>query len=256
METVLGKVIKTNTDSQTIDIQEFETGTIYKNIDLDKDVNFQQMPKETPAISNSPKGAIVMLAVDDNLTGSTIKVVKIWGTETHLRRDLEESEVQIQSGGTEGGSYLFLDKFGNVELSDGSFQHLIQILSEDNKVKINTDNFLIKNKNGISIEGKENGEFSITNKEGTRDTNITIKPSGEVIINTNNKASIKAQDDIILDSESEIKLGGDAQELLVLGNKLLELYNKHTHASAVGPTGIPMQLMNQKSHLSDNVSTE
>lgn len=52
-----------------------------------------------------------------------------------------------------------------------------------------------------------------------------------------------------------IKLGKDADQQLVLGNKFMELFNKHTHPTGVGPSGPPKDQM-ADSHLSKLTKTE
>jgi hypothetical protein len=37
-----------------------------------------------------------------------------------------------------------------------------------------------------------------------------------------------------------VSLGGSAQDPAVLGNGLMALFNAHTHATAVGPSGPPI----------------
>jgi uncharacterized protein involved in type VI secretion and phage assembly len=54
---------------------------------------------------------------------------------------------------------------------------------------------------------------------------------------------------------STIKLGADADQKLVLGDKLQQLFNQHTHPTGVGPSGPPTQAMGAD-HLSQVSKTE
>jgi hypothetical protein len=54
---------------------------------------------------------------------------------------------------------------------------------------------------------------------------------------------------VIIKSEN-IELGEGAVEKVIFGNKFLQLYNQHTHPTGVGPSGVPVILMNEDLHLS------
>ena len=60
---------------------------------------------------------------------------------------------------------------------------------------------------------------------------------------------------VIINSKN-IELGEDATEKIILGNKFLQLYNSHTHPTPVGPSGVPVSLMQDDIHLSQISKTK
>ena len=73
---------------------------------------------------------------------------------------------------------------------------------------------------------------------GKSEAQIRLNKAGEVVVEA-----------------GAIKLGEGADQSLVLGNKMMQLFNQHTHGTGVGPSSPPTQLMNS-SHLSSKSSTE
>ncbi|HEY5954898.1 MAG TPA: phage baseplate assembly protein V [Polyangiaceae bacterium] len=65
---------------------------------------------------------------------------------------------------------------------------------------------------------------------------------------------INKSGDIVVTAES-IKLGKDASERLVLGDKFMQLFNTHTHPTGVGPSG-PSKDQMSDSHLSSLSKTK
>ncbi len=238
MQIVLAEIIKTDITNQTVDAMEFATGNIYRNIELDSEVNLQQMPET---------GAIAALLLDGIQSSTTQKLIKFWGTGRDYRRDLEENEIQIQCvdpTNPKSGSYMFLDRNGNVEISDGSYRNSIRIDQEKTAVITESENFYFTNFNGIEIRGLEDGTLVLEN------TNSNTK----IEINNKGKITIQSSEEIEIDGK-EIKLGFASNQFAILGNLFMNLYNNHSHPSAVGPTGPPLMPMTEK-FLSSKVKVE
>lgn len=87
---------------------------------------------------------------------------------------------------------------------------------------------------------------------------LTFDDAGEVVLlaNGNGKTSLRfEQDGTVVISAEKIKLGGAAEQKLVLGDAFQSLFNQHTHPTGVGPSGQPVQQLESR-HLSSKVTTE
>jgi hypothetical protein len=60
---------------------------------------------------------------------------------------------------------------------------------------------------------------------------------------------------VIINSEN-IELGEKATDKLILGEKFLALFNRHTHPTGVGPSGVPVEPMTDLGHLSQVSKTK
>jgi len=87
---------------------------------------------------------------------------------------------------------------------------------------------------------------------------LTFDDDGEVILlaNGNGKSSVRFEKDgtVVITAE-KIKLGGSANEKLVLGDTFMSFFNQHQHPTGVGPSGPPTESMSS-SHLSSKNTTE
>jgi uncharacterized protein involved in type VI secretion and phage assembly len=81
-------------------------------------------------------------------------------------------------------------------------------------------------------------EEAIVIAHGAGNSEIRLTKDGEVVV-----------------TAEAIKLGAEAAERLVLGDAFMELFNKHTHPTGVGPSGPPKDQM-MDSHLSELSKTE
>lgn len=87
---------------------------------------------------------------------------------------------------------------------------------------------------------------------------LVLDDEGEVVLlaNGNGKTQIEfGQDGSVVVTADTIKLGAGATEKVVLGDKLMQLFNQHTHPTGVGPSGPPTKPMSS-SELSSKVTTE
>ena len=77
-----------------------------------------------------------------------------------------------------------------------------------------------------------------------------------VVAHCSGKSEIRLNKDgqVVVTAEA-IRLGPAAEERLVLGDAFMDLFNKHTHPTGVGPSGAPEDPMSD-SHLSELSKTE
>ncbi len=87
------------------------------------------------------------------------------------------------------------------------------------------------------------GHYVLRTKAGHR---LAFDDTGEVVVlaHGSDQAVIRltAAGEVEVTAE-KIKLGASAAEPLVLGQKLLQMFNTHTHPTGVGPSGPPAQPM-------------
>lgn len=120
-----------------------------------------------------------------------------------------------------------------------SNKHVIELADEDDneliKIVENERNEILINDSGIVITD-------------TNENVITLDDSG-ILISDKNSNEIKMEsgfvkiksNKIVLDSSINLIGGDGASEPLVLGNQLMTYLAMHTHPSAMGPTGPPIQ---------------
>ena len=118
-----------------------------------------------------------------------------------------------------------------------------------------------------------NGQDSAPEESGSQsaDNNIRIikSRSGHKVIidDTSDSEAIRIEDihgniiemnsDGITVFSDAVKIGSaESGEALVLGNAFMELFNAHTHPTGVGPSGAPVEQMEDGTHISSNHKTE
>ena len=84
---------------------------------------------------------------------------------------------------------------------------------------------------------------------------IDVDEDGAYIIENANGDYVKITDDSIEFDSKEIKLGSGAVQKMVLGQLFQGLFNTHIHTHPMGPTGPPINLMNN-TYLSDKGKVE
>lgn len=90
------------------------------------------------------------------------------------------------------------------------------------------------------INIKPDNSILITNPNGDK---VDLTNDGNITVETSTKVTVKAPD-VIIDAASSIELGKGASEDVVLGNRLMSLFNTHTHIGILGvPTSPPMKPM-------------
>ena len=143
--------------------------------------------------------------------------------------------------------------------------HVIDLSDDDGKEKLvirhKLDSFVSIDEKGSVLAANQKGsylylnadtaEVSVTSEQGHMVTlnadGVTAVHSsgsrieivdGKVKLTGTSSVQIVAQDVSI--AGGSLALGGSAQDPAVLGNGLMAMYNSHTHATAVGPTGPPI----------------
>jgi hypothetical protein len=96
---------------------------------------------------------------------------------------------------------------------------------------------ILRTRTGHRLVLDDGGDLVIL-AAGNGKTEIRLTPAGEVVI-----------------TADRIQLGANAGEPLVLGDSFMQLFNQHTHATGVGPSGPPTPPM-QTTHLSSKNKTE
>ena len=119
-----------------------------------------------------------------------------------------------------------------------------------------------------TVNVKPDNSVEIINANGDsmvmlNDGNITFTHSAKFIINSTDNTEINCKDAIIncdntiINHSASIELGQGATEPLVLGNKMLALFNSHTHVGNKGiPTSPPMKPMSPAELSQKNVKSK
>jgi uncharacterized protein involved in type VI secretion and phage assembly len=101
----------------------------------------------------------------------------------------------------------------------------------------------------VSLRSKKGHELKLDDKDGEEKVTLTSKGGQSITLDVQSgEITIKA-DTITLDSDTialdagTITVGESATDRVVLGDKLMELFNTHTHGLVPGATTIPNQQM-------------
>ena len=143
--------------------------------------------------------------------------------------------------------------------------HLVELSDENGKEKLvirhMLDSFVSIDEKGSVLAANQKGsylylnadkaEVSVTSEQGHM---VTLGSEGVVAVHSGGSRIEIADGKVKLTGTSSVQivaqevsiaggslaLGGSAQDPAELGNGLMAMYNAHTHASAVGPTGPPI----------------
>jgi hypothetical protein len=143
--------------------------------------------------------------------------------------------------------------------------HVVELSDEDGEEKIvvrhKLDSFVSIDKEGSVLAANQNGsylflnaadaEVSLTSEQGHM---VTLGDDGVVVVHSggarievaSGKVKITGTDAVQVVARElslaagSISVGGSAQDPAVLGNGLLTMFNSHTHATAMGPSGPPI----------------
>jgi hypothetical protein len=166
-----------------------------------------------------------------------------------------------QTGGSKsGGGFFSVPKLGSivsVKFDAGNIYHpeyfFVQKISDEVKEEISGS---YPNAHVIVYDTITEGSLKIffTEKKGLmldyKGTQINIKPDKNIDITTTTDINVKCNN-MIVDQATSIELGKGAQELAILGNSFLTLFNSHTHIGNLGaPTSPPTLPMTPVQHLS------
>jgi uncharacterized protein involved in type VI secretion and phage assembly len=78
---------------------------------------------------------------------------------------------------------------------------------------------------------------------------VTIEDKNGNIVEMSNEGVVIKSDTVKIGSK-------DASEALVLGTAFMDLFNRHTHPTGVGPSGVPVEPMQDGAHISSNHKTQ
>jgi hypothetical protein len=147
----------------------------------------------------------------------------------HYVRVSDEDADQHITMSSRSGAYATMNKDGDLLLSsaEGSY---INLSAADRHTTIHDV--------GGSLLTMKDGEVSIISASGVV---VTVGSAGVTII-SGSDAVINAGGNITLKSGT-VDIGPNAQEPVVLGNRLLALFNAHVHPTPVGPSGPPVSPM-------------
>ncbi len=161
-------------------------------------------------------------------------------------------EVKFDSGNIYNPQYSFNQRISN-ELKDeisGSYENAHSIIYDtitEGFVKV-----YFTEEKGLMLDYKESQinikpDKSIIIQNASRDGILEMIDDGTMNITQANMINIKTDADVnvecqnvIVDHASSVELGKGASEHLVLGEKMMSLFNKHTHIGNLGaPTSPP-----------------
>jgi hypothetical protein len=157
------------------------------------------------------------------------------------------------AGSASGGGFHSVPKLGSIvsiKFDNGNIYHpeyfFNQKISDEVKEEISGS---YANSHVIIYDSVTEGSLKIffTEEKGLmldyKGTQINIKPDKNIDVTTTADLNIKCAN-MIVDHANSIELGKGAQELSVLGNSFMDLFNNHTHIANLGaPTSIPVVLM-------------
>ena len=132
----------------------------------------------------------------------------------------------------------------------------IQDTKDEEKVTIRhkSNAFVAIDKDGSVLIGAKNGSSVILNaKDGnvmvveSNGNTVSMQADSIVLMNKDGKATVEMKGDVvqvaggkILLRGSQVVLGEGATDPVILGNIFTGLFNAHTHATAMGPSGPPL----------------
>jgi hypothetical protein len=143
--------------------------------------------------------------------------------------------------------------------------HLVELSDEDGHEKVvvrhKLDSFVSIDEKGSVLASNQNGsylylnadtaEVSVTSEQGHMvtlggDGVVAVHNSGSRVeigdgtVKVTGTSSVQVVAQEVSIAAGSLALGGNATDPAVLGTGLMTLYNMHTHATAVGPTGPPI----------------
>ena len=165
-------------------------------------------------------------------------------------------EVQFDSGNIYNPQYSFNQRISD-ELKEeisASYENAHSVIYDTItegfvKVYFTEEKGLMLDYKGSQINIKPDKSIIVQNSSGDGifemldDGTMNITQANMINIKTDADVNVECQN-VIVDHASSIELGKGASEHLVLGEKMMALFNKHTHIGNLGaPTSPPMQPM-------------
>jgi hypothetical protein len=157
------------------------------------------------------------------------------------------------AGSASGGGFHSVPKLGSIvsiKFDNGNIYHpeyfFNQKISEEVKTEISNS---YSNAQVLVYDTVTEGSLKIffTEEKGLmidyKSNQINIKPDNSITIKSSADLNVECVN-MIVDHAKSIELGKGAQELSVLGNSFMTLFNNHTHVGNLGaPTSIPISPM-------------
>lgn len=165
-------------------------------------------------------------------------------------------EVQFDSGNIYNPQYSFNQRISD-ELKEeisASYENAHSVIYDTItegfvKVYFTEEKGLMLDYKGSQINIKPDKSIIVQNASGDGifemldDGTMNITQANMINIKTDADINVECQN-VIVDHASSIELGKGASEHLVLGEKMMKLFNSHTHIGNLGaPTSTPMQPM-------------
>ena len=178
----------------------------------------------------------------------------------------------LSFGGTFGNGNISIPRIGTivaVHFEENNYYkmnyHYIKEISDDLQAELREENSYEGTQSIIYDSEAQPGTLKViyTRKKGLTlqlgDASVQLDTQNggqlRVVIKMGND-EIRMEDQKVIINSGTIELGEGATEKLVLGDTFLELFNTHTHPTAVGPSGVPVVLMQDQIHLSQISKTK
>ena len=233
----LGIITRIKQENQTITIKSNYDGSEFSEIPLGNTSNMQTFPKV---------GAPVLFYHDTN--GSATRIIKVWDVDIEKNRNLIPGEVQIQSGSNSPGgrAYIYLDSYGNVQITDGLMQDTISIDNEDGLIETSSNKLLLSTRKNVKIQIDEFGKMDIIKYDPTGAielAKIEFAIDGTVNIESSLSINVKGLN-VNVEATGNIQLG-DSTGLTtrkLIDDRICAVFNGHMHvATSIGaPTSAPI----------------
>jgi hypothetical protein len=139
------------------------------------------------------------------------------------------------------------------ELKEENSYEGTQSLVYDTEAQPGTLKMLYTRKNGLVFQLGDATIQLDTQNAGTDKEKLRIKIKMNEDEIRMEKQGTKQK--VIIKSEN-IELGEEAAQKLIFGDRFLALFNRHTHPTGVGPSGVPVELMTDLTYLSQVSKTK
>lgn len=150
-------------------------------------------------------------------------------------------DVQFDNGNIYSPTYLSHQRISDElkeEVGEDRTAHSV-IYDTDNAIKVyyTAGKGLMLDFAETIVNIKPDNTIIIQNPNGDK---VELVNDGNITVETGTKVTVKSPE-VIIDAANKIELGKGATEDVVLGNKLMTLFNSHTHIGVLGiPTSPPM----------------
>jgi len=154
-------------------------------------------------------------------------------------------DVKFDNGNIYAPSYLCNQRISDElkeEIAGDTGAHSV-VYDTENAIKVyfTNEKGLMLDYGETKVNIKPDNSIIISNPNGD---SINMTNGGDLTVKTSTKVTVKAPE-VIIDAANKIDLGKGADQELVLGNRMMSLFNSHTHIGVLGiPTSVPVVPMN------------